>query len=54
MATEGSGLGLSIVLAIAEAHGCAVFLAGAPGEGSTFTIRIPFVAGAQPLQEAGV
>jgi two-component system, OmpR family, sensor kinase len=53
-ATEGSGLGLSIVAAIAEAHGGTALLSGVPGEGSTFTIRIPLVAGAQPLQEAGV
>jgi two-component system OmpR family sensor kinase len=51
-ATEGSGLGLSIVAAIAEAHGGTVLLSDTPGEGSTFTIRIPLVAGAQPLQES--
>jgi two-component system OmpR family sensor kinase len=49
-ATEGSGLGLSIVSAIAEAHGGSVLLSGAPGEGSTFTIRIPLVTEAQPSQ----
>jgi len=53
-ATEGSGLGLSIVAAIAEAHGGAVLLSGAPGERSTFTIRIPLVAGTQPWQESRV
>jgi len=49
--TEGSGLGLSIVSAIAEAHGGSVLLSGGPGEGSTFTIRIPLVTGAQPSQQ---
>jgi signal transduction histidine kinase len=49
--TDGSGLGLSIVSAIAEANGGTVLLSGAPGEGSTFTIRIPLIAGAQPSQE---
>jgi signal transduction histidine kinase len=49
--TEGSGLGLSIVSAIAEAHGGTVLLSGGPGEGSTFTIRIPLIAGAHSLQE---
>jgi len=49
---EGSGLGLSIVVAIAEAHGGTVLLSGAPGEGSTFTIRVPLVSSAQPLQES--
>jgi two-component system OmpR family sensor kinase len=50
--TEGSGLGLSIVTAIAEAHGGTVLLSSAPGAGSTFTIRIPLVVVAQPLQES--
>lgn len=49
--TDGSGLGLSIVSAIAEANGGTVLLSGAPGEGSKFTIRIPLIAGAQPSQE---
>lgn len=49
--TDGSGLGLSIVSAIAEANGGTVLLSGALGEGSTFTIRIPLIAGAQPSQE---
>jgi signal transduction histidine kinase len=49
-ATEGSGLGLPIVSAIAEAHGGSVLLSGAPGEGSTFTIRVPLVTEAQPSQ----
>lgn len=37
---EGSGLGLTIVNAIAHAHGGRVELASAPGQGSTFTIVI--------------
>ena len=49
--TEGSGLGLSIVSAIAEAHGGTTVLSGEPGQGSTFTIRIPLVAGTQLSQE---
>ncbi|TFD79374.1 HAMP domain-containing histidine kinase [Cryobacterium sp. Sr8] len=40
----GSGLGLSIVSAIAEAHGGSVLLRSAPGTGSVFTISIPLVA----------
>ena len=35
---EGSGLGLTIVSAIAAAHGGSVELASAPGAGSTFTV----------------
>jgi signal transduction histidine kinase len=38
---DGSGLGLSIVTAIAQAHGGDVDLVSTPGSGSTFTIRIP-------------
>jgi signal transduction histidine kinase len=38
---KGSGLGLSIVHHIVLAHGGDVSLKSAPGEGSTFTIRLP-------------
>jgi two-component system, OmpR family, sensor kinase len=38
---EGSGLGLSIVRAIATAHGGDVLLDPSPGEGATFTLVIP-------------
>ena len=37
----GSGIGLSIVAAIATAHGGEVLVTSAPGRGSTFTLRIP-------------
>jgi two-component system, OmpR family, sensor kinase len=40
---EGSGLGLSIVRAIATAHGGDVRLDSMPGEGATFTVVIPTV-----------
>lgn len=39
--TDGAGLGLAIVRAIAEGHGGSVAVTGGPGRGSTFTIRIP-------------
>lgn len=39
--TEGAGLGLTIVSAIAEAHGGQVELRSAPGRGATFTMVIP-------------
>lgn len=38
---EGLGLGLSIVRSIARAHGGEVGVKSAPGEGSTFIVRLP-------------
>ena len=40
-AIQGSGLGLSIVRAIAEGHGGSVSVDSAPGAGSTFTVTLP-------------
>ena len=40
-ATRGLGLGLSLVRAYIEAHGGTVEVASSPGNGSTFTIRLP-------------
>jgi two-component system OmpR family sensor kinase len=50
----GSGLGLSIVAAIVEAHGGTVTASSAPGEGMTVTVRIPTspVATEPPSEEA--
>ncbi len=39
--TKGSGLGLSLVRHIAEAHGGQVSVDSTPGEGSKFTISLP-------------
>lgn len=43
-ATEGAGLGLSLVQWIAEQHGGAVAVRSRPGEGSTFTVTLPVLA----------
>ncbi|MGO4212151.1 sensor histidine kinase [Terriglobus sp. 2YAB30_2] len=37
----GSGIGLSLVRSAAEAHGGSVTMVSTPGQGSTFTLRIP-------------
>jgi two-component system, OmpR family, sensor kinase len=39
--SDGAGLGLSIVRAIAEAHGGRVELESEPGQGATFTVVLP-------------
>jgi len=39
--TGGSGLGLSIVRKLAEAHGGTASLTSVPGAGATFTLRLP-------------
>ena len=38
---EGSGLGLFIVKSVVDAHGGSIIVESEPGEGATFTLRLP-------------
>ena len=48
--TKGSGLGLSLVQHIAQAHGGEVSVDSTPGQGSKFRVELPVV---QPLAKNG-
>ena len=48
----GSGLGLSIVAAVVEAHGGSVLVTPTPGGGATFRILLPLPADSRPEPDA--
>jgi signal transduction histidine kinase len=48
-AVQGTGLGLVIVRAIAEAHGGSVAVTSLEGEGTTFRVELPLTAAGQDV-----
>jgi signal transduction histidine kinase len=50
--TKGSGLGLSLVRHITEAHGGDVEVESTPGHGSKFTLKLPISGTVQPAGAA--
>ena len=53
-ASGGVGLGLSIVAAVAEAHGGRVAARSAPASGAVFTVVVPLAPGARSQETHGV
>jgi len=47
---EGSGIGLALVQELVRLHGGAIVVESTPGEGTTFTLRLPFGTAHLPAQ----
>jgi two-component system phosphate regulon sensor histidine kinase PhoR len=52
-AQEGLGLGLALVRYIVEAHNGAIEIETTPGQGSTFTVKLPRVKGTNRIKLSG-
>src|SRR2546426_4315130 len=50
---EGTGLGLSVSLGIVERHGGGIAVKSQVGRGTTFTVRLPAMAGPSVVGEGG-
>lgn len=48
---EGSGIGLALVHELTRLHGGSIALQSVPGQGSTFTVRLPFGAAHLPQEQ---
>ena len=46
---RGSGLGLSLVKEIVQAHNGVVLVRSQPGQGATFTVRLPSSPAPKPI-----